>query len=238
MKTIPIKCTGYSIAADWYEGSEGEIMLVLPGFTSNKASQKEFASLTTEETGMSVMVLDYSGHGESPFKLGDTRPAQHFLEVICAFDWLAESYPNARITVAGSSYGSFLAVQLTKYRKFENLILRAPAIYRPNEFYNTWSSRSKNEEAYLSQIHEYRRDKDALTGHPLLVRASKFAGRTLVVIHEKDEIIPRETTDAYVKAFSADSFTAEGFTHTENQSPATKEQIAEYYQQIINWLKE
>lgn len=237
IKHFEIACTGYSIAADWYEGDDNNILLVLPGYTSSKDHQTEFTTAVTEKTGMSALVIDYSGHGESPFELKDTRPAQHFLEVIYAFDWLKDTYPGAKISVAGSSYGSFLATQLTKYREFEKLVLRAPAIYKPQAFYDLWSVRLNDEENYRIASEEYRRDAEALAKHPLLARASKFEGKTLVVVHENDELVPRETTDAYIKAFNADSFIAKGFIHGVRQSPVSSEQIASYQNRIAEWLK-
>src|SRR5206468_9462352 len=112
-----------------------QILLVLPGWTSTKAKQNDLVSHIVESTGISALVLEYSGHGDSPFDVMETRPAQHFLEVICAFDWLKSKYPTAHISVMGGSYGGYLATQLTKYRQFDNLVLRVPAIYQPVDFY-------------------------------------------------------------------------------------------------------
>jgi uncharacterized protein len=237
-ETIEIKCSGYSIIADWYEGADPrKILLMLPGFTSSRARQKDFVSAVVKQTGMSAIVIDYSGHGDSPFELKDTRPAQHFLEVICAFDWVKEKCPDAEISVAGSSYGSFLATQLTKYREFAKLVLRAPAIYRPNEFYDLWSVRFSDEEGYRKAMDAYRRHAEALAKHPLLARASNFRGKTLVVVHENDELVPSETTNAYISAFDADSFVAKDFTHSVSDSPINQQQLDEYQSHIADWLK-
>lgn len=237
MQTLQIQCTGYSIAADGYDGANSnKILLVLPGYTSTKARQKEFVEAMVEQTGTAALVIDYSGHGESPFELKDTRPAQHFLEVICAFDWIRAQRPDAEISVTGSSYGGFLATQLTKYREFKNLVLRAPAIYRPEEFYNPWAMRLNDEQNYVKSMLQYRSDAEALAGNPLLGRAGNFTGRTLVVVHENDELVPRETTDAYIQAFHADSFIAEDFTHSIDPLKVTKSEVWDYQIRIAEWL--
>jgi esterase/lipase len=237
-RNLEITCAGYAIAADWYDGTiTDRILLILPGYTSSKAQQADFTEALVAKTGLSALVIDYSGHGVSPFELKDTRPAQHFLEVIYAFDWLKNNYPAANIDVVGYSYGSFLGTQLTKYREFEKLVLRAPAIYKPAAFYDLWSIRISDEEAYRFAIEKYRQDADALARHPLLARASNFRGDTLVVVHEHDELVPRHTTDAYIKAFGADSFIAEGFTHSVGQSPISRQQLTQYQQHIANWLR-
>lgn len=237
MKSFQIPCTGYSIAADWYDGKDtSKVLLVLPGYTSTKARQAEFTKAMVDLTGTSALVIDYTGHGESPFELRDTRPAQHFLEVINAFDWIRGQYPDAEISVTGSSYGGFLAVQLTKYREFANLVLRAPAIYKPNAFYDLWAIRLDDEEGYRVMMEKYRSDAEALASHPLLGRASKYKGRTLVVVHEHDEMVPRPTTDAFINAFHADSFIAEGFSHSVRLGEVTQTQIDVYHARVAEWL--
>lgn len=236
-RPIDIQCTGYSIKTDWYEGSDNsKILLVLPGFTSSKARQKVHAEAMVRMTGTSALVVDFSGHGESPFDINETRPAQHFLELIYVFDWLKEKYPPARLSVSGSSYGGFLAVQLTKYREFDNLIVRAPAIYKPAAFYDLWSKRSSNAEAYANVMMRYRTDASALAQHPMLARASNFKGNTLVVVHEKDEVVPRETTDAFIRTFSADTILAEGFTHKVDRDVKDPAKLEDYQVRIASWL--
>ena len=242
MSTL-IECTGYSIAADLAVGDDSEhILLVLHGYHSSKTRQQHFTQSMKEMTGTSTLAIDLSGHGESPFELRNTRPAQHFLEVICAFDWIEKTYPHARISVSGSSYGGFLAVQLTKYRKFDNLILRAPAIYTPSSFYDPWSNRIDNTNQYDKKIAAFRKNRDTLAKHPLLGRAASFEGRTLVVVHEDDETIPRETTDAYIHAFSADSFVAPSMTHSIDHAIAIgvidESDLRTYEESIAKWLKQ
>lgn len=236
---LKIQCSGYEIAADWYEGANPNgILIVLPGYRSSKARQKNHAEAMVQDTGTNALVVDFTGHGNSPFELRDTRPAQHFLELIYVFDWLRQQYPAATISVSGSSYGGFLAVQLTKYREFDNLILRAPAIYKPSAFYDLWSNRIDNEEVYKSQMSEYRKNSEALAKHPLLGRASAFRGKVLVVVHENDELVPRQTTDAYIKAFDADSFMAEGFSHTIDAAVSDSVQLQAYQDKIAAWLNQ
>ncbi len=234
MKTFKIQCTGYSVDADWYEGERtDEILLSLIGWTSNRKRYADILSAIVKNTGMSAMVLEYSGHGDSPFDVMQTRPAQHFLEVICAFDWLKEHYPNAKVTVMGTSYGGYMATQLTKYRAFDKLVLRVPAIYKPSDFY-TLNGVINSEEGRAAKD-AFRRDAEALASHPLLTRASSFGGKTLVVVHENDELVPKETTDAYIKAFNADVHVAKGFPHSTGEIP--REQIIEYQNAISQWLK-
>jgi predicted esterase YcpF (UPF0227 family) len=233
IKTINIECTGYSVVADFYNGkTEDKVLLVLIGWTSNRESYSDIITALTEQTGMSALVFDYSGHGDSPFNIANTRPAQHFLEVICVFDWLKKHYPSAEINVMGTSYGGYLASQLTKYREFNNLILRVPAIYLPSDFYTLNSE--INSDAGWATNNSYRNDPKSLAIHPLLAGASKFKGRVLVVVNEKDEQVPNPTTDAYIKAFNADVYLVKGFPHSIQGMP--RDQINAYQTKLADWL--
>lgn len=232
-RTFNIECTGYSVTADWYETENtDEIILSLIGWSANRKNYNDILSAMCEKTGKSALVFDYSGHGDSQFDVNLTRPAQHFLEVICVFDWIKEKYPHAKVTVMGTSYGGYLAVQLTKYRAFENLILRVPAIYQPSEFYTL--NGVINSEAGWAAKDAYRRNVEALKKHPLLARAASFAGKTLVVVHENDEQVPKETTDAYVSAFNADVYIAKDTPHSLFDQP--REKIVEYQTILSDWL--
>lgn len=241
IKRIDIDCPGYTIAADWYDGKTKNIMLVLPAYTSSRARIKDIVQTICEGTGYSALVIDYSGHGDSPFELRDTRPAQYFLESIIAFDWLKDKYPDASITVFGPSYGGFLATQLTKYRTFDRLILRVPAIYKPNTFYDLWAKRLDNPEGYNKEVLAYRNDEAKLSEHPLFGRASNFKGKTFVVVHDEDEMVPKATTNAFIKTFNAESFTQPDFIHNigdaVSEDRVSKEVLDEYKQKYISWLK-
>lgn len=231
-KTIDIECKGYAVKTDIYEGSnDGAILLSLIGRTSRRTKQRyyDFLPRLSKELGITTIIFDYTGHGDSPFDIEELSPAQHFLEVVTVFDWIKENFPNRKTFVIGSSYGGYLATQLTKYRKFDGLILRAPAIYRPSDFYTLM--KNENREATMA----FRHDSGALSKHPLLTRASQFEGKVLLVVHENDELIPKETTDAYASAFNAEVILVNDITHS--LDTATQEQIDNYNETIYEWLQ-
>lgn len=241
VKRLDIDCPGYSIAADWYDGNVTNMMLVLPAYTSSRARIRDIMQTICKETGYAALVIDYSGHGDSPFNLRDTRPAQHFLESIIAFDWLKANHPEANLTVFGPSYGGFLAAQLTKYRTFDRLILRVPAIYKPSTFYDLWAKRLDNPESYNKEILAYRNNEAELMKHPLFARASSFTGKTLVVVHDNDEMVPKATTNAFIKTFHAYSFTQPDFAHNigdaVDEDRVGRRVLEDYKQKYISWLK-
>ena len=230
--TFDIQCAGYAVKADFYEGeSTSEILIAFIGWTSSKAKYRKSGLIpgVIKKTGQSALVLDYSGHGDSPFDVATTRPAQHFLEVIYVFDWLVEKYPESEITVFGTSYGGFMATQLTKYRTFKNLVLRVPALYRPQDFYSLSPKWARTE-----STRTFRKDAEAISRHPLLARASSYDGNTLVVVHDRDELVPAQTTDAYIKAFNADVLTFDALHAPDGKSA---EWFENYQQQMANWIR-
>lgn len=231
-KKFEIECLGYKIAADLYEGVGDYVMLNLIGYKSNIDKYQEILSRVSEATKATIITVDYSGHGRSPYDLEETRPAQHFLEVIESFDWLKENYKEKKIIVMGASYGGFLATQLTKYREFDKLILRVPAIFKPENFYTKWVNHNNLDS------NNYRTNATNLSEHPLLKRASEFKGRTLVITHELDDVCPANTTDAFIKALSAQHWEAKGFKHGFGESELNQDQKDEYYQKIIDWINQ
>lgn len=231
MQNVKIPSLDYELSADWYEGEKPEVLVIIPGWSSNKRNYEEFAASMVEQTGMCALTIDLAGHGESPLRLPELMPAQNFLDVVAVYDWLVKNHPRKTVNIIGASYGAYLAAQLVAYRPVSKLVLRAPAIYRPEDFYQKWGNIDR--EATRA---EYRSDAAAVARHPLFAAAASFTGRTLVVVHEKDEEIPRATSDAYIKGFHADEYLAEGLTHRMAQFMSQRSTIIAYHKAIADWL--
>lgn len=68
-KTLDIECVGYAVKADIYEGSsDGAILLSLIGRTSKRTKQRyyDFLPRLSKELGITTVIFDYTGHGDSP----------------------------------------------------------------------------------------------------------------------------------------------------------------------------
>ena len=235
MKKVKIDCNGYTILGDWYEGGVSQVVLLLMGFTSARERQVDMATAILQDTRRSVLVIDYSGHGDRPYQLKDTSPAQHLLEIVKSYDWIKQHNPGARVSVVGTSYGGFLASHLVRYREVEQLVLRAPAIYRQEAFYDQWSKRFDDEESYGNDMDKYRADTTMLNSN-IIFSELNFEGSALVVVHERDELIPTTVTNAYTNAFSSDVYIAKGFKHALSQSNLSEKQFEEYETAITSWL--
>lgn len=230
-REVKIQNTGYQVKADWYETDKDDVLLILPGFTSTKLKYAEMTEALVTETDYSALVLDYGGHGESPFNLDDLSRADSFSDAVAAFDWLVENYKDKKITVLGTSYGGFHATYLTKFRSFQNLILRVPAAYPEDTLY------TKLGDGDDPHSDEYRNDPANYIDFWLFTHAASVKGRTLVVTHEFDTVCPPVSTKPFADAFKADTWVASGFKHGFNESDVTEQQKQDYYKKIADWLK-
>lgn len=233
IKQISIPCPGYNIEADWHEGANNQkIILSFVGFGSSKRSNFDFMKKLVDVTGMSALVVDFSGHGESPLNVDDTMPAQHLLEATKAYDWIKANYPESATCVMGTSYGGFMAAYLTRFRSVEKLILRTPAIYEPSSFYT--------EHRLIDKIlvREYRKNTESLEKHPIFLQPPVKNVSTLLVVHGEDKSVPKETTDVYKSAFDAQIYVAEGFAHAFRDPANPREGVLAYYDALANWLNQ
>jgi len=229
-KEVKIENVGYTLRADWYETDKDSVLLVLPGFGTSKERYAAFTQELVKRTGYSALVLDYAGHGVSPFAIEDVSRADNFSDVVVAFDWLVDNYGQKRITVLATSYGGFHAAYLTKFRTFENVIFRVPASYPEATFYSKYGRLKDRHSA------DYRNNPDSYINHYLFSNTDAVKGRALVVTHELDTVCTPVATTPFAQAFGADTWEAPGFEHGFRQSDVSEEQVQEYYEKIAEWI--
>lgn len=128
---------------------------------------------------ISILSFDFSGHGESSGTLSSSSLKKRLEEAKA----VVSKYANLdNLTVAGASMGAYIAIKLLVYFKISNLILFYPAIYTKEVFdiqFNSYFSESIRKP-------ESWRNSDA---YSLL---NNFTGNLLIVIGQKDDIIPFE----------------------------------------------
>ena len=234
-KDIQLECLGYSRPGTFYDNDSDTIIFALTGRTASRASFGYMAEAIAQKTGYSAFMFDYSGHGcdTGGMDWKQISPAEQFIEVIHAFDWIRQIHPDKKIYVFGTSFGGYLATQLTKYRQFDKLVLAAPAIYTPDSFYDP---ASKTHGGVVTA--EYRADYTELMKHPLLKRAAdRFTNPVAVVVHGDDEHIPATVTDAYIESFGADSITVSELPHSTEEPMLVDAMLDTYQNNIAEWLK-
>lgn len=231
IKKITIPCMNYTLEADWHEGNGSYgVLLAFVGFGSSKKNNSEFTAHLVAKTGLNALVVDLSGHGESPFDINITTPAQHIQEAVAAYDWIANNHQGMQICIIGTSYGGYIAAYLSKFRPVEKLILRTPAIYEPSSLFTQHQFIDK------LQVREYRKNASAIKSHSLFLQNGIVESDTLLVVHGKDASVPPETTDVYKEHFNANVYLAEGFVHAFRDPANPQDDIELYYTSIVSWL--
>jgi len=125
------------------------------------------------------------------------RPSDNLADALAAHDYLSSqsTVDQGAIGVAGFSYGGFLAVLLSKYRRLHWLALRAPALYRDDDI---GSAKSCIDRKLLSS---FRRKRLGPADSVALAAAADFRGDVLVLESELDSIVPHSQIQNYVDAF-------------------------------------
>ena len=231
IKQTTIPCIKYSIAADWHEHDSAQgVLLAFVGFGSSKKSNSDFVSRIAAGAGLHALVVDLSGHGESPFDVDVTTPVQHIQEAVAAYDWVASGHPGLPVHIMGTSYGGFIAAFLSKFRPVKKLVLRTPAIYEPHMLFSQHQLIDKLE------VREYRKNAEAVAGHPLFAQDGVAESQTLLIVHSEDQSVPSGTTSVYREKFGADLYIAEGFAHSFRDPLNPQDGIESYCARIIDWL--
>ncbi|GAA0697211.1 alpha/beta hydrolase family protein [Dyella marensis] len=147
--------------------------------------------------GCVCLTFDLTGHVATASQRDTVSREENLHDMLAAYDFLA-AHPLVEhdcIAVVGSSYGGYLAALLTERRPVRWLGLRAPAIYRDED----WGV-PKRLLARVQKLADYRREPLAAEDNRALRACSRFTGDVLIVESEHDEIVPSPVLASYRKA--------------------------------------
>jgi hypothetical protein len=150
--------------------------------------------------GSICLTFNMRGHARTRRQRDVVTRADSLRDVLAAYDALAAEpvVDVARMGVVGSSYGAYLATLLTMERDVSWLALRAPALYKDEDF-----ERPKCELNLDGTLAAYRRCAITPTQNRALRAAAAFKGDVLVVESGEDTVIPHQVIANYVTAFGA-----------------------------------
>jgi dipeptidyl aminopeptidase/acylaminoacyl peptidase len=148
--------------------------------------------------GVAALTFNFRGHARTREQRDTVTRADNLADLAAAYDLLhgRPGIDAARIGIVGASYGGYLAVLLTAERDVRWLALRAPAIYKDQDF-----DRPKRELNLDPELPAYRKRRLAPGDNRALRIASRFTGDVLVVESEDDTVIPAAVPGNYVRAF-------------------------------------
>ena len=147
--------------------------------------------------GCVSLTFDLRGHAQTePLQETVTRE-DNLRDIVAAYDALAgqPAVDKSAIAVVGSSYGGYLAAILTTLRPVRWLALRAPALYKDDDWALPKQQLNKRELAV------YRRGPVSTEENRALRACAAFEGDVLIVESEHDEIVPHPVIANYVSAF-------------------------------------
>jgi dienelactone hydrolase len=118
-------------------------------------------------------------------------------DLVAAYDLLASQreLDEGSIGVVGASYGAYLAAILSSLRPIRWLALRAPALYKDED----WGFPKRRLDR--DELAAYRRRPLAPEENRALGACAEFRGDVLVVESEHDDTVPHTAVANYVAAF-------------------------------------
>ncbi|EWY36707.1 permease [Skermanella stibiiresistens SB22] len=156
------------------------------------ARAREIAAL-----GCVCLTIDLRGHGRTEGQYETVTREDNLNDLLAAYDRLA-SHPAVdphSIAVVGSSYGGYLATIVSSLRPVRWLALRAPALYRDEDWMMPKRKLDK------AEIDAYRRTRVTPDRNRALAACAEFTGDALVVECECDTIVPHPVITNYRAAF-------------------------------------
>ena len=185
--------------------------------------------------GSACLVFDLRGHAETRGQYETVTREDNLHDVIAAYDLLAHTprVDGHSMAVVGASYGAYLASLLLYLRPIRLLALRAPALYKDDD----WEM-PKRRLHVDPNFAAYRRLALRAEDNRALGACAQFLGDALVVESERDEIIPHPAVANYIAALAnAHSLTyrvIEGADHSLSQ----KHWELAYTELLVGWLSE
>jgi len=147
--------------------------------------------------GCICLTFDLRGHARHQSQREAVTREDNLRDVLAAYDVLVghPAVDPAAIAVIGSSYGGYLAAVLTSLRPVRWLGLRAPAIYR-DENWEYPKRRLNGDDLTL-----YRQTTIEPEKNRALAACEDFIGDVLIVESEHDSIVPHPVIENYLAAF-------------------------------------
>jgi hypothetical protein len=187
------------------------------------------------QLGYVCLTFNLRGHARTRRHVQNVTRAQNLRDALAAYDVLAgrPDVDPERIGVVGMSYGGYLATLLTSERRVRWLALRAPALYKDQDF-----DRPKRELNLDPELQAYRRRPLAPSENRVLVSASTFAGDVLVVESEDDVVIPYQVIVNYVKAFTEARSVTHEILHGADHALSAARSRRAYATLLLKWFGE
>lgn len=211
---------------------EGKIPAVIffHGMTSSEKNYIPIAEKLAEH-GICGMTLSIRGHGNSEGEFDKLTINDAVQDGLSAYDFLTKYnfVDKNRIGLCGSSVGAAIVSMVSEQRKVKSLVLRVPATYPEQMMNMTYKQIMLEEDKFFKKVNNV---KDT----PALKAISQFKGSLLVVISEKDTIIPNWIPKEYLENAQKASIKKEIIMRDATHNLKEDKWRKEFTDQVLKWF--
>lgn len=184
---------GTMFEADKIEANRPAVMFV-HGLGSNRIGYVRRAE-PLESLGYTCLTFDLRGRGDSEGHRSTLRPRDDIEDITRAYEFLAlqRGVDADRIHVVGASYGAYLTAILPSRVSLESIVLRSPPLLADQRLDRPfWLDR-------FGKLMRHGRATSVADAEGLRA-LSEFTGKVMIVESEKDDSVPHETLEKFLKA--------------------------------------
>ncbi|BEP93458.1 alpha/beta fold hydrolase [Acidovorax sp. sif1233] len=184
--------------------------------------------------GCICLTFDLRGHASDKAHRDTVTREDNLNDMLAAYDLLT-GHPAVdanSVAVVGSSYGGYLATVLSALRPLRWMALRAPALYKDED----WLVSKQNLDR--QEISRYRAMKLASDSNRALAASAVFEGDVLLVESELDHIVPHPVIENYRAAFLRTHSMTYRVIKQADHSLSKPEWSEAYTAMLVTWMSE
>jgi uncharacterized protein len=199
-------------------------------------SQEQYLARAHEIAALGCICLtfDLRGHASDKAQRDTVTREDNLADMLAAYDLLVghPAVDESAVVVAGSSYGGYLAAVLSALRPVRWLALRAPALYKDEDWLVPKHQLNK------AEVAAYRATLVAAQHNRALAASSAFRGDVLLVESEGDAIVPHTVMENYLAAFKQAHSMTYRVIQDADHSLSKKDWSQSYTTLLVNWVDE
>jgi dienelactone hydrolase len=184
--------------------------------------------------GCICLTFDLRGHAQDRAFRDTVTREDNLNDMLAAYDLLVghPAVDASSVVVVGSSYGGYLAALLSAIKPVRWLAMRAPALYKDEDWLSSKQHLNRMEIAnYRSLVHVPESNK-------ALAACTKFRGDALIVESELDHIVPHPVIENYRAALVQSNSMTYRVIKEADHALSKPEWSDAYTKLLVNWISE
>jgi pimeloyl-ACP methyl ester carboxylesterase len=199
-------------------------------------SQEQYIARAHEIAALGCICLtfDLRGHASDRAQRDTVTREDNLADMLAAYDLLVghPAVDESAVVVAGSSYGGYLAAVLSSLRPVRWLALRAPALYKDEDWMVPKNQLNR------AEVAAYRATMISAEHNRALAASSAFRGDVLLVESQHDALVPHPVIENYLAAFKQANSMTYRVIKDADHSLSQKAWSQSYTSLLVNWVDE